>query len=706
MARIWCQLALVIVTFTVAAPAVQAQTASPSLSIDDLENGGFAFRNDDGSLALAPLLTSEASYSIDGILARATITQQFINPHDEWQEGIYLFPLPETAAVDTLTMHIGDRVIEGRIERREEARVQYEAAAEAGQQASLVEQERPNMFTASVANIAPGALIRIEIAFQHAVDVRDGSYSLRLPLVVGPRFTPEPSAALLVSNNPAEPEHAAAVDADRVMAPVLNPADGLINLVHLTLNLAPGFPLSAIESSSHPLDITDNRDGSYSITITDGVIPANKDFELVWSPAPEASPHITLYREQIGDQTYILGLITPPVTDQANAPPRMPREVIFVIDTSGSMSGESIRQARSALLMALQRLHNDDRFNIIRFASDHAALFDSPVAADPDNLLIAMDFAASLDSGGGTNMLPALQTALADEPPARYLKQIIFITDGSVSNESRLFAEVSQNLGNARLFTVGIGSAPNGYFMRKAAEFGRGTFTIIDSVGEVEERMAELFLSLEQPKITNLEMFWPDGSNVALYPDPLPDLYSGEPLIFTARVEGPAGESLIQGDILGQMWSTEISIDQARPTEGVARLWAQAQIDDLEDAIIEGHDRASTKKTITEVALQFGLLTDQTSLVAIDVTPVRSPDQMLMQRQLPLNLPEGWDYEAVFSPTDSPQAMPTTLLQTVSLDMPSGATASELLIFIGLLLLSVAAVLALLPRAATQQKPA
>ena len=653
---------------------------------DDLNRGGFAFRTVKGELELAPMLASEADYQVNGILARARITQHFMNPYEEWQEGIYVFPLPDTAAVDTLAMHVGDLVIVGVIKKREQARIEYEEAAATGQHAALVDQERSNIFTASVANIAPGASISIKIEYQHKVDVYDGEYSLRLPLVVGPRYVPTKPVLALTNNEPGVFLDPAIEDADRITSPVRKPSEGLINPVHLTVTLAPGFSLGTVASSSHQVDIVPNQDGSYTITAAKDVVPADKDFELTWTSELNTDTHVSVFKEQVDGEVYLLGMVTPPSVESDFDEPRVPREVIFVIDTSGSMSGTSMPQAKAALQLALRRLQPQDSFNIIRFSDDSTALFESSMPADKKHVLIALGYASSLDSGGGTEMMPALRLALRGEPGSGHLKQIIFVTDGSVGNEAELFKIVASNIGNARLFAVGIGSAPNGYFMRKAAELGRGRFTIIDDIREVEARMSDLFAMLERPMVIDLAFNWLDAKDINIYPDPLPDLYVGEPLIFTARMTEHSDAISISGQVLGSNWITSLPVSDARSSEGIARLWAHHRIDYLNNTLFEGANPNFVKKRVTDLALDFGLLTKHTSLVAIDATPMRPSEEVLATHEIPTNLPDGWDYEAVFDPTDHEPA-PISLQQTVSLNIPQGATAAELLIILGLIIL-------------------
>jgi len=650
---------------------------------DDLDRGGFAFRTVQGALELAPGLASEVDYQVNGILARARITQHFINPYDKWQEGIYVFPLPETAAVDTLLMRVGNRVIEGKIKQRKQARIEYEKASANGQQAALVDQERPNIFTASVTDIAPGASISIEIEYQHKVDVYDGEYSLRLPLVVGPRYVLSKPVLALINNEPGAFMAPAVEDADRITPPVKKLSGGPINPVYLMVTLAPGFPLSTITSSSHDIKIAPDQNGNYTITSAEGIVPADKDFELTWTSEPSSAPHVSVFKEQIDGEVYLLGMVAPPSVENDFDIPRDPREVIFVIDTSGSMSGASMPQAKEALQIALRRLQPQDSFNILRFSDDVEALFDSAMPANRKHVLIALSYTSSLDSEGGTEMMPALQLALHGKPRSGHLKQIIFITDGSVGNEVELFKAVASSIGKSRLFTIGIGSAPNGYFMRKAAEVGRGNFTMIDNIHEVEERMSSLFRTLERPTVTDLAFNLPGAQNMNVYPDPLPDLYAGEPLIFTARMTEGTNAISISGQVFGTSWSTSLPVANARSSEGIARLWAHDRIDDLNNTVFEGSDSNYVKRRVIDLALEFGLLTKHTSMVAIDTTPVRPIEEELSTNKIPTNLPDGWDYESVFGQAKQELAL-ISMQKTVSLNVPQGSTPAKLFIISGL----------------------
>ena len=333
------------------------------------------------------------------------------------------------------------------------------------------------------------------------------------------------------------------------------------------------------------------------------------------------------------------------------------REVIFLLDTSASMSGEALRQARASLKKALQRLRPDDRFNFIHFNSDFAAFFDAPVPATADHVAKVSRFVDALEAGGGTRMLPALRAALADEnvsgdAKTNRIRQIVFLTDGAVGNEAELFSELAANRGRSRLFTVGIGSAPNSFFMRRAAEIGRGFFTHIGEITQVEARMDGLFKKLERPAVTDLKLTWPAGVKAEAFPDPLPDIYAGEPISFAARTTGLKGELLLEGLINGRTWRQSVRLTDATPANGIAKLWARQKIAGLESRRYAGQDVTEISSAIEQVGLTYGLVTRRTSMVAVDVAPSRPKLTELERTEVPLNLPAGWDFDGLFGEKD------------------------------------------------------
>ncbi|HEX2116883.1 MAG TPA: marine proteobacterial sortase target protein, partial [Alphaproteobacteria bacterium] len=495
----------------------------------DAESGRLLFRNDDHTYVAAPLVNTDVRIAVSGMIARAVVKQQFENTSGNWVEGVYVFPLPQDSAVDRLRLAIGERVITGTIEERQQAQRAYQQARAQGQRAGLVEQERPNIFTTSVANIGPGEKVTIEIEYQESLRYDQGRFALRFPLVVAPRYIP--GEMVQVASRGWSPPTTQVPDAHRITPPVSHPSEGARNPVSLQVDIDAGFSLAAVESNTHAIATKEDASGRVLVALADTPVPADRDFVLTWRPIAGAEPTAGLFAEQRNGRTHLLVMLMPPAGEASVLPPR---EMIFVIDTSGSMEGTSIRQAKAALHMGLDRLKPGDTFNIIQFNSTASVLFGAPQPVAPDSLRMAHDYVEALRATGGTEMMSALNLALDGVRKAGRVRQVVFLTDGAVGNEDALFRRIQERLGDSRLFTIGIGSAPNSWFMSRAAQAGRGTFTNIDKLGEVTQRMTALFEKLEKPVLTDLAVEWPVGVDMETYPSPLPDLYSAEPVIFAA----------------------------------------------------------------------------------------------------------------------------------------------------------------------------
>ncbi|MGD9388628.1 MAG: VIT domain-containing protein, partial [Gammaproteobacteria bacterium] len=393
--------------------------AAANSAADPLAEGGLWLKASAGDEPTAALsVGTEIRARVTGNTGRVEVTQRFSNPRDEWVEGLYVFPLPADAAVDRMEMQVGDRVIRGEIQPREEARRTYEQAREQGRRASLVEQERPNLFTTAVANIPPGGEIVIRIAYLTVIPWRDARYSLKLPLAVTPRFSPDvpldaedPLAAM--QSLAANEGLGATTTPERVAS---GPQQARIDI-----ELNAGLGLADLQSPSHAVDV--RAATGYQHRVSAAAAPMDRDFELSWTPVLAPDTQAGLYTETFAGETYALLLLVPP---EAPAGPLPPRELIFVIDTSGSMSGPPLEQAKRALALGIARLGPQDRFNIIEFNSDARALFAAPVALNTGNRQRAQRFVARLESDGGTNMRPALETAFAMPPTPGLLRQVVF----------------------------------------------------------------------------------------------------------------------------------------------------------------------------------------------------------------------------------------------------------------------------------------
>jgi Ca-activated chloride channel homolog len=611
----------------------------------DMQTGSLLLRMENGYTS-ATRLNTDVDMDISGLVARVKVRQSFRNTSKHWVEGVYVFPLPDKAAVDRMRLHIGERFIEGEIQEKEHAKKTYEKAKAAGKKASLVEQQRANLFTTSVANIAPGELVVVEIEYLEDVRYEKGQFSIRFPMTLTPRY---------ISGN-ALPDRIGsgwAPDTDRVPdASAITPpqvAQSAAHQLSLKANVNAGMPLEIIASRYHPVSISE-RKNRYTVSLRSGTVAMDHDFELVWRPISSAAPRAMSFTETIDGKPYFLLMVMPP--DQEKLPAgSIPRETILIIDTSGSMHGVSIQQAKRAVQLALKGLKPADQFNIIEFNSVTRSLFRQSQAVNPSTIAEASAFVERLQAGGGTEMRPALSLALDSPPSEAHLRQVVFITDGSVGYEDELFSMIEDRLGAARLFTVGIGSAPNSWFMRKAAEAGRGSYTFISALHEVQERMDSLFQKLEQPQVTNIEVQWPSSVVTDSFPAVVPDLYLGEPVTVKVEASGKFRRNdtiLVSGNSVGGAWTAEVPVKSGPDSPGVAALWARARIGELMDVERRHTDPAEIRSRIVETALAHHLVSKYTSLVAVDKTPARPTNESLNSEQVPNLMPYGQSTNAIF----------------------------------------------------------
>ncbi len=599
-----------------------------------------------GGYRTAVLMNIDVNIRVSGLVARVSVMQEFTNDGGEWVEGVYAFPLPATAAVDHMRLYIGERFIEGEIREKAIAREAYEQAKRAGKKASLVEQKRTNLFTASIANIAPGEKVIVEIEYLENLRYENDAIALRFPMTLTPRYIPGEPVPDRRGNGWAA-DSTEVGDASEITPPMGTTSGG--HKVSLTAIINAGMPLASVESRYHDVDIGE-QNGRYTATLASGTVPMDHDFELVWRPVLSTAPRAMAFAETVRGKPHFLLMVVPPNVGNA-ARHSMPREMVFIIDTSGSMHGASIEQAKRALLRALVRLQANDRFNVVAFNSVTRTLFRQSVAATPGNLHAADVFVKGLRANGGTEMRPALEYALGGVPSETHLRQIVFITDGSVGNEESLYRLIEERLGESRLFTVGIGSAPNSWFMREAAGIGRGSFTTISALHEVGEKMDRLFEKLERPQVTNIDVQWPAGVMIDSYPAFIPDLYSGEPVLVKGRASGkllPGTAVRVIGDSLAGPWTRDVLLPEDSESPGVAALWARARIGALVDAERRGADPEQTRQEIVATALTHHLVSNHTSLVAVDKTPSRSAGDSLTREHVPNLLPYGQSMSAIF----------------------------------------------------------
>ncbi|WP_370880106.1 marine proteobacterial sortase target protein [Labrys monachus] len=646
---------LVLVLLLLGAAGARAAARGAGVTVDDVHAGSLLLRTDEPGRYLEALRTAtDVAITVSGPTLRARVTQVFRNPGRDWVEGVYVYPLSEGAAVDAMKMVVGGRVVVADIREKQQARAIYERAKAGGRRAALVEQQRPNLFMNAIANIGPGDTVVIQIDYQEPVRQADDTFSLRVPLVVAPRFSPGLGEARTVAFEGGRGW--GRVDQPAPAAPVLDPArNPPVNPVSIHVDLAAGFPIGEVTSAFHRIDVAIEGPDRRRISLADGAVPADRDFELRWKAVPSRTPAVGLFRERVGNDDYLLAFVTPPAAERGEAE-RRPREITFVIDNSGSMGGTSIEQAKASLAYALGRLTPADRFNVIRFDDTMTSLFGGTLPADADNLRRAQAFVAALQANGGTVMVPPMLAALNEGSSASpgFLRQVVFLTDGEIDNEQELFDAIAAHRGRSRVFMVGIGSAPNSYLMTRAAELGGGTFTAIGAVDQVQERMKQLVDRLENPAMTDVGIAF-SAASADVTPRILPDLYRGDTLVVAAKVGSLAGTAEIGGMIDGRPWSVTLPLAEAAPGEGLSKLWARRKIDDAEVAqTLHRITSEEADRRILDLALAHHLVTRLTSLVAVDRTPVRPRGVRLTRSDVPLNLPAGWDFDKVFGTSGDP----------------------------------------------------
>ncbi len=650
-----------------------------TLQASEVTRGSLVSRDEAGRTSEMPLLDTQVKMTVTGPILRAEVTQTFSNPGDSWTEALYLFPLPNEAAVDHMQLIIGDRVVEGEIKVKEEAKATYDAAKTEGKQAALVEQDRPNLFHTSVANIPPRGEVTVRIEYQQTLTWKEGAFSLRFPLAITPRYAGRVEPAMReVTREVNLAQGWQVLPGERETRMVTGTEEQeKQGKVAIEVALQPGFPLAYINSSSHDLTRQEEETRQQVVSVLIDDADEYKDFVLSWAPVASAQPSAAFFSEQTeGGENYGLLMLMPP---QDLASKVFDREVTFVIDTSGSMGGISIKAAQAALTAGIQGLSAGDTFNVIEFNSDTSSLYRTPVAANVRNKEQAIRFIEHLSAGGGTEMRPALQAALADSDDNQRLRQVIFITDGSVSYERELFALINDSLGDARLYTVGIGSAPNSFFMEEAAVAGRGTYSYIATVAEAQEQMQALFDRLAKPVLANISI---SGAGVhEVMPSRVPDLYAGEPLALAMKLESSSAQVEISGRMGDAAWSETVNIQLTNDSQGISVDWAQRAVQDWRRRYLHGESESSIREAIIELGLKHHLVTPYTSMVAVDKTPVRP----------------------VSEPADS-QALPTPKPHGLQLPMAQGATGYQWTLMIGMMLLLAAGSMLVLLRRKAQDE--
>src|SRR5580765_4934544 len=482
--------------------------------------------------ATCPLKHTDVKVEISGFLARATVTQEFENPFKEKIEAVYTFPLPQNAAVDDMTMIVGDRTVRGKILQREEAEAVYEAAKNRGQTASLLNQERPNIFTQSVANILPGEQIKITISYVETLKYEDGSYEFVFPMVVGPRYIP--GNAMSAPENGFAPNTDRVPDASRITPQPVPEGMRAGHDVSLEVALDAGVPLDGLTSKTHEVDVERPDDHRAIVRLKDQATIPNKDFILRYDVAGKKISDALLTHSDDKGGFFTL-ILQPP--EKVTAEDVTPKEIVFVLDTSGSMSGFPIEKAKESMKLALDNLYPYDTFNLITFAGDEHILFPAPVPATKENLAKAQSFLESRQGSGGTEMMKAIKASMDPSDQQDHVRIVCFMTDGYVGNDMQIIDEVQKHP-NARVFSFGIGGAVNRYLLDNMAKYGRGEVEYVALNDDGSAAARRFHERVRNPLLTDLSVDW-NGMPVSdVYPKTIPDLFSAKPVILTGRYSG------------------------------------------------------------------------------------------------------------------------------------------------------------------------
>lgn len=587
-----------------------------------------------------PLKHTDVKASISGYVATVDVTQQYHNPYSGKIEAVYVFPLPANAAVNEFLMTIGQRRIRGIIRERAEAERIYKAARAQGHVASLMTEERPNVFTQSIANIEPGKQIDVNVKYFHTLDYVDGWYEYVFPMVVGPRFNP-----------PGSTEGIGAVGrGDRgksgqsTEVQYLRPTERSGHDIALALRIDAGVIVEALESRNHKVKIS-RHENVATVQLDDADTIPNKDFVLRYKVAGDRVKSAVMAQRDAKGGGYFTLMLFPPET--LTDLPRKPLEMVFTLDVSGSMSGQPIEQSKAAIRYALTHMRPDDTFNVARFAGSSEQMAPHAVPANPENVAAGLQYINSTSAGGGTMMLEGIRRSLAVSPSTERLRFVAFLTDGYIGNETDILREIHQLRQSTRIFSFGVGSSPNRYLLDHMAKFGAGCAAYLSLNDNAETIMADYFQRIAHPALTDLEIDF-GGMNVSeVYPRKLPDLFVGRPVILTGKFTGRGEPTVkVRGKVGGEMREIILPVnleDASAAHAGIQSVWARGKIADLFDRTTY-ESNPDLPAEVKQVALEHGLMSAYTAFVAVDSSTKTAGDHGTSVA-MPVPVPEGVRYE-------------------------------------------------------------
>ncbi len=644
-----------------AAPvAAAASTAAPGQIIDPFDpanpiapplpptTGELRIYDTSGTMTgICPLKHTDVQADIVGYVARVKVVQTFSNPSDKKIEASYVFPLPHEAAVDGMTMTIGERMVVAEMKPREEARVTFEVARSLGYTASLLEQERPNIFTQSVTNIEPGAQIKIEISYDQTLKPQDEGFQFVFPMVVGPRFIPAAQSTMPRSRATTS---TLVKDAAAISPPITPQGTRAGHDISLSVTIDAGMGLSDVKSTLHAVDIIGDASKSRVTLKNQNEIP-NKDFILNYKIAPEKLTN-TLYVHSDTRGNFFTLVLQPParVTPQQ----AVPKELVFVIDRSGSMRGAPIEKAKETMKLCIEQMNPDDKFDFVSFSTGVEDYMGNLVPNTPDNRKKALDILANLEGTGGTNMIPGLEIALGDEVKPEQPRVVCFMTDGFVGNDMQVLDLVKKYADKGRMFSFGVGNSVNRYLLDGMAKAGRGDVQFV-TLNDPADQSAKLFAErIQSPVLTDISLDWGNLDVEEVYPAHIPDVFSRTPIMVHGRIKGQLnGTVTLKGKTSAGPYEQRISVSpaiDATPHEVLPMLWARAKVDDLMlqdlQGVQRGNPNPAVKEKIEGVGVAYNIMTQFTSFVAVEVMNVTVAGEPTKVR-VPVEMPEGTSYEGV-----------------------------------------------------------
>ncbi|AFY43875.1 VIT domain-containing protein [Nostoc sp. PCC 7107] len=635
--------------------------------------GGLYVQNAEQQQIAFPLKHTEVQAKIAGNISRVEVTQSFENPFTTTLEAVYIFPLPDEAAVDDMLIRIGDKIIKSSIKKRQEAQQIYEQAKQQGRTAGLLEQERDNIFTQSLANIQPGEQIDVIIRYSESLKFTAGNYEFVFPMVVAPRYVPGipiegntggvgSATAPMMQNQDTD----IVPDGSQLNAPILPSGMRSPHDINVTIEIDAGVEIQDVQSPSHQLQIA-YQGKRVLVKLAGGDKIPNKDLILRYQVAGDSTQATVLTQADERGGHFALYLIPALQYRQDQV---VPKDVVFLIDTSGSQMGAPLMQCQELMRRFINGLNLDDTFSIIDFSDTTRQLSPVPLANNSQNRTRAINYINQLSANGGTEMLRGIRAVLnfPVTDPGR-LRSIVLLTDGYIGNENQILSEVQQHLqpGN-RLYSFGAGSSVNRFLLNRIAELGRGVSRIIRHDEPTDEVVDKFYRQINNPVLANINLQWEgDGDSPIIYPCTPPDLFAEQPLVlFGKKPDGRGGKLHITGIVAGgtrYQHTFNMNFEETG-NSGIAQLWGRSRIKELMNLMVSGDTKLGVE-AVTDTALTYQLLSQYTAFVAVSDDVRVNPLQETVSVQVPVEMAEGISYQGIFGSAVSAVA-PSIMANMVS----------------------------------------